>query len=281
MPARRQPHAARPRDPVRRRAALDDSTTFLALRPVLELRRAELALGVGHVGCSSEATGKLSGIAGLALLGGAQVQREPAAHARARCTRIFFSDGRRHRRPRVAQPDSPLRLVAARLRPALRLRPRQRQRARSRPSRDGKIPPEVDITSPTWFTVLYEDQVDGAGRHRRAPSRPSARRRTTTWSQWAPGVQPLDGDFKPVAPAMTQRARRAWSIGGGERAARAARHPHRSTRRTPRDVDSPLRRERHRDHRARPARRRTTAARSATCRARRGAPTTCRTTRRS
>lgn len=61
----------------------------------------------------------------------------------------------------------------------------------------GKIPPEVDITSPTWFSVLYKDQVtapiDIVGT--------VAAKRANSWDyvvEWAPGIQPLDGEFEII-----------------------------------------------------------------------------------
>src|SRR4029079_15717921 len=63
--------------------------------------------------------------------------------------------------------------------------------------RDGKIPPAVDVTSPTWFSVLYKDQVEGPIEIRG----PVSAKRATSFDyvvEWAPGVQPLDGEFKAL-----------------------------------------------------------------------------------
>jgi hypothetical protein len=61
--------------------------------------------------------------------------------------------------------------------------------------RDGKIPPVVDIVTPRWFTVLYKDQVTGPID---IVGTISAKRAASFdyVVEWAPGVQPLDGEFK-------------------------------------------------------------------------------------
>ncbi len=55
----------------------------------------------------------------------------------------------------------------------------------------GLIPPEVDLTSPAWFDILY------AERHRRLPPRPPlgrvAAKRAQSYDyrvEWAAGVEP-------------------------------------------------------------------------------------------
>ena len=64
--------------------------------------------------------------------------------------------------------------------------------------KDGKIPPAIDIVSPTWFSVLYKDQVTGPV----AIEATVSASRATSYDyvvEWAPGVQPLDGEFVEVA----------------------------------------------------------------------------------
>lgn len=63
---------------------------------------------------------------------------------------------------------------------------------------EGKIPPAVDVTSPTWFTVLYKDQVQGPVDIIGTVSA----KRASSYDyvvEWAPGVQPLDDAFVEIA----------------------------------------------------------------------------------
>ena len=130
-----------------------------------------------------------------ALLGGAQVQREPRRSRRARRTPSSSRTADDINVPESEQPDSPLRVVAAGLRPALRLRPHQRQRGRrGHPRRQDPARRRHHLAH------LVQRALPGSGHGPRSTSwgasRPSAPPRSTTWSQWAPGVQPLDGDLQ-------------------------------------------------------------------------------------
>ena len=61
----------------------------------------------------------------------------------------------------------------------------------------GLIPPEVDLTSPGWFDVLYADRIaspvpiEGRVAAKRAQSYDYR-------VEWAPGVEPADSDFMPI-----------------------------------------------------------------------------------
>jgi len=60
-----------------------------------------------------------------------------------------------------------------------------------------KIPPAIDVVSPTWFTVLYKDQV--VGPIDIVGSVSAKRANNFDWSvEWAPGVQPDDSLFKAI-----------------------------------------------------------------------------------
>jgi hypothetical protein len=64
--------------------------------------------------------------------------------------------------------------------------------------RDGRIPPVVDVTSPAWFEVLYADQLADAVPIHATVS--ALRAKSYDYLvEWAPGVQPSDGDFQPIA----------------------------------------------------------------------------------
>ena len=248
------------------------ATTFLAFHPCSNYGGQNF-LSASGTGCSSEATGRLSGIAGLRLLGGAAgrtCRSRPGEAARSSSRRRG-----RHRRPRVARGPTPLPVVAARLRSALRLRPRERQprgrggprtrnpaRGRHRRRRAG---------SPCSTRTRLDGPVDIVG----TVSRAARATLTTTWSSGRPACS------RSTASSRSSRKMQNIAPDDGHRrdgAARVARRPRRSrSTSTSRDPDSPLRRERLHDHGARARRRALRRRRSATCAARCAAPTTCTT----
>jgi MYXO-CTERM domain-containing protein len=61
----------------------------------------------------------------------------------------------------------------------------------------GLIPPEVDLTSPGWFDVFYADRITGP-----VPIVGSVTaKRAMSYDyrvEWAPGVEPADSDFQPI-----------------------------------------------------------------------------------
>jgi hypothetical protein len=63
---------------------------------------------------------------------------------------------------------------------------------------EGRIPPAVDITHPTWFSVLYKDKVEGPVDIVGTVSASGANSYDYI-VEWAPGVQPFDEDFVEVA----------------------------------------------------------------------------------
>lgn len=65
--------------------------------------------------------------------------------------------------------------------------------------KDGKIPPEVNITDPVWFDNFYTDRTPTAELHGTISAK-----RATSYDyvvEWAPGVQPLDEAFKTITKA--------------------------------------------------------------------------------
>jgi MYXO-CTERM domain-containing protein len=61
----------------------------------------------------------------------------------------------------------------------------------------GLIPPEVDLTSPAWFDVLYADRIPSPV----AIEGRVAAKRAQSYDyrvEWAPGVEPADSDFQPI-----------------------------------------------------------------------------------
>ncbi|MBK7581432.1 MAG: VCBS repeat-containing protein [Myxococcales bacterium] len=77
----------------------------------------------------------------------------------------------------------------------------------------GKIPPDVDIVRPFWFETLYKDQLTqavpimGTVKARRAPL-------YTVIVEWAPGVQPLEGAFKLIKKTENIKSSEVPVLGG-------------------------------------------------------------------
>ncbi|MEZ4297166.1 MAG: FG-GAP-like repeat-containing protein [Polyangiaceae bacterium] len=171
-------------------SSLKTSTTFLAFHPCSNFGGQNF-LSASGTGCSSEATGRLSGIAGL-VYSAAKKYNVPLRPGEA--ASLFFmtaddinvtdsqKDGSSYKwsQPGFDQRFGYGRVNANRAVEAIK---------------DKKIPPSVDVTEPRWFSVLYKDQVQGPVDIVGTVSAPLA----NTYDyvvEWAPGVQPLDGEFK-------------------------------------------------------------------------------------
>ena len=79
---------------------------------------------------------------------------------------------------------------------------------------EGKIPPEVNVTEPLWFQNIYADRVKGPVELKGTISA----KRATSYDyvvEWAPGVQPLDSEFKLITQ-NTNVAPTTVTGGGGE-----------------------------------------------------------------
>jgi MYXO-CTERM domain-containing protein len=176
--------------------SLQDSTTFFSFHPCSNFGGHNMLSAAGS-GCSSEATGKLSGIAGLLYSAAIKYNVSPPltpgeAHS------LFFTTTDDIDVPESQKPDA----VYKWSQPGFDQRfgyGRVNATKAIEALRDGKIPPDVDLTSPTWYTVLYKDQVQGPTDILGTVSA----KRANSFDyvvEWAPGVQPLDGDFKAIAP---------------------------------------------------------------------------------
>lgn len=152
-------------------------------------------LSASGTGCSSEAVGRLSGIAGLVYSMGLQANLSPPLNA-GEALQIFTMTADDINVPESQQPDSDhfwsqegfdQRFGYGRV----------NANTAVEWVKQGKIPPEVDIVRPLWFEVLYEDRVTqpvpimGTVKTRRAPA-------YSVFVEWAPGVQPLDGEFTVI-----------------------------------------------------------------------------------
>lgn len=141
--------------------------------------------------CSSEAVGRLAGIVGLVYSAGRKygVDLTPGeVHS------LFFMTADDIDNPESREPEANFRWSQKGFDQRFGYG-RVNANTAVEWVRDGRIPPAVDVTSPTWFSILYQDQVE-------APidieGTVSAKRANSYdyLVEWAPGVQPFDEDFE-------------------------------------------------------------------------------------
>lgn len=152
-------------------------------------------LSASGTACSSEATGRLAGISGLAYSMGLQAGLDPPLSA-GEVMQLFtmtaddidVPESRQEQsRHFWSQPGFDQRFGYGRVNANTAVEWIQ----------EGRIPPDVDIVSPLWFQILYRDQLTqpvpilGTVSARRAPS-------YDVIVEWAPGVQPLDTAFRQL-----------------------------------------------------------------------------------
>lgn len=148
-------------------------------------------LSASGTGCSSEATGRTSGIAGLLHSMALEAGTGPLSPGELQQVLFATADdidipesreaGSRHF---WSQPGFDQRFGYGRI----------NVNTAVEWVKDGRIPPDVDVVRPFWFETLYEDQVNGP-----VAIKGSIKTRAPSFdyvAEWAPGVQPLDSDFK-------------------------------------------------------------------------------------
>jgi MYXO-CTERM domain-containing protein len=168
---------------------ITEARTFLEYHPCSNYGGQNFLSGSGR-GCSSEAVGQTSGVAGLVFSAGVKYGVDLTA-GEAFQLMIMGADDIDVPESREAdavdrwsQPGFDQRFGYGRV----------NANTPVEMIRDGKIPPEVDMVSPTWFEVLYRDQVtapvpiEGTVSAKRANDYDYV-------VEWAPGVQPLDSEF--------------------------------------------------------------------------------------
>jgi hypothetical protein len=171
---------------------LKSSSTFVAFHPCSNFGGQNLLSASGN-GCSSEATGQLSGIAGLVVSAGKQFGVSPPLTP-GELHSIFFTTA-----DDIDVPESQLEGSSYRWsQPGFDQRfgyGRVNANRAVEAVKAGRIPPAVDVTSPHWFEVLYKDQVTGPVD---IVGTVSAKRANSYdyVVEWAPGVQPLDDQFQ-------------------------------------------------------------------------------------
>jgi len=176
----------------------EESTTaksFLAFNTCTNFG-AQNYLSASGTGCSSEATGRLSGLAGLVYSMGVQANLDPPLNA-GEAMQIFLMTADDINVPESQQPGSEYFWSQSGFDQRFGYG-RVNANTAVEWVKAGKIPPDVDIVRPYWFEVLYKDQLTqavpimGTVRARRAPL-------YSVYVEWAPGVQPLDGAFKTIS----------------------------------------------------------------------------------
>jgi Subtilase family/FG-GAP-like repeat len=174
------------------------ATTFVAFDTCSNYG-AHLSLSVSGTSCSSEATGRGSGIAGLlysmAAAEGITLTAEEAIQLfKMEADDIDVAESRVAESPKYYYSHAGYdqrfgygRANALRMLEAVKAR---------------RIPPEVDIVSPEWFAPVHADRSGGPiqimGRV------VAARAKSYDFKvQWAPGVQPAEGDYRDVVAPLT------------------------------------------------------------------------------
>ncbi len=158
-------------------------------------------LSVSGEGCSSEAVGQLSGMAGLLYSAARKYGLSPPLSA-AEAMQLWINTADDIDVPESREKDSSYYWSQ----PGFDQRcgyGRANADTAVRWVKDGKIPPEIDVVRPFWFEVLYRDQVKGPVEVKGTIAAPRANSYDYV-VEWAPGVQPLDSMFKVVAESTNE-----------------------------------------------------------------------------
>ena len=155
-----------------------------------------LSLSVSATACSSEATGRSSGIAGLAFSYAADQGIDLSAEETIQLFKMYADDidvatSRTENVFYWSQPGYDQRFGYGRANASRMMQA----------IKDKLIPPEVDLTSPTWFAPIFADRAGGLVA---VMGRVSAHRAKAydLKVQWAPGVEPNDDDYKDLVSPL-------------------------------------------------------------------------------
>ena len=153
-------------------------------------------LSVSGEGCSSEAVGQLSGMSGLLFSAALKYNLSPPLSA-AEAMQLWFMTADDIDVPESREEGSTFYWSQ----PGFDQRfgyGRTNANTALEWVKAGKIPPEIDVVRPYWFEVLYADQLSDAVEIRGHIS--ALRANSYDYVvEWAPGVQPLDGDYTEIA----------------------------------------------------------------------------------
>lgn len=190
------------------------STTFLNFNNCTNYG-GQLQLSAAGTGCSSEATGHTAGASGLIQSYALQRNVTPALSAEEIYQLLTHSaDDINIPESQASHPmNDPTKYPSL---PGWDQRfgyGRLNARAALEMVRDGKIPPEVDIVSPRWFSVLNPLRPDQ--RTLRIEGRIAARRAPNFdyVAEWAPGIEPADSAWRPVRMASAATAAVTGTLG--------------------------------------------------------------------
>lgn len=166
----------------------------------------QLALSAPGTGCSSEATAVGAGIAGLIYAAAIDAERPggpldpPLSAEEVRQLLIETADDIYIPESQPDHPDHDEGLYESREGWDQRFGWGRLNAYHSvRAVRDGAIPPEVDVTNPDWFRVIYPDRTPSVVINGRIDAR-----RAESFDyviEWAPGAEPNDEDFQTIAMA--------------------------------------------------------------------------------
>ncbi len=185
------------------KASADQSTTFLNFNNCTNFGM-QLLLSTPGLGCSSEATGITSGHAGLVYAAGLKANLDPPLSAEELKQILIMNVDDIDVNP---LDDDPTKFPSG---PGWDWHfgyGRNNARMTVDAVMEGRIPPEVDILTPSWFEVLYPDKtptVDVTGRINVRRDGKPARYDEVTWVlEYALGVAPNDG-FVEIAKGTTE-----------------------------------------------------------------------------
>ena len=199
------------------------SDTFLAFNNCTNFG-GQLVLSAPGTGCSSEATGVTSGVAGLIYSAGIAADRpggplSPALSAE-EVRQLLLMEAQDIYVPesQVSHPNHQRWKY-----PSLEGWDQRfgYGRVNSYNSvlavREGRIPPEVDFVYPDWFRVIYPSQTPTVTLRGHIDAR-----RATDFDyviEWAAGIEPADADFTEIAAATAQTAAvtgdlTTWDVSG-------------------------------------------------------------------
>ncbi len=180
----------------------NSSNTFLAFNTCTNYG-GQLMLSVSGRSCSSEATGRDSGVTGL-IFSYALAQNPPLTLTAEEVMQIEKQTADDINVPESRSNDPNVAALYYESKPGFDQRfgyGRVNVARAMQVVQSGLIPPEVDIVAPDWFETLYADRVTGP-----VPiiGRVLAKRAMAydVVVQWAPGVEPDDSLFQPLGPPL-------------------------------------------------------------------------------
>lgn len=174
-----------------------NSTTFLTFDSCTNYG-GHGALSVSGTSCASEATGRMAGILGLVYSMGLSLQN-PINLTAEEVMQIVKQSADDINVPESMNPD-PTQVTFYESKPGWDQRfnyGRANAYKAVKMVKDKKIPPEVDILSPTWYQPIHANRVTGPVEIRGRVV--ATRANSYDWvAEWAPGVEPDDSAFKPL-----------------------------------------------------------------------------------